>query len=165
SFADSPVASVAIWQRYLSYGAALGVARAAVAALPMGSESDDEAWSKQSGRWRLVHISYRNWPPGWGRAPGQVMFSGVLTAIVAGGGSAGVLYVLIRLVVAGRQVESGTEEFRIIGLWVLAGVLAIAMFWFVSSLVWLSYAVPDLKARAQIRGRLLRIHENRTEDS
>jgi len=165
SFADSPVASVAIWQRYLSYGAALGVARAAVAALPMGSESDREAWSKESGRWRLMHITYRNWPPGWGRAPGQIVFSGVFTALLAGAGSVVSLYVLTRLVVAGRQTDSGTEEFRVIGLWALAGFLALALFWFVSSLVWLSYAVPDLKARTRIRGRVLRIREDRTEDS
>src|SRR5207237_10501371 len=97
SFADSPVASVAIWQRYLSYGAALGVARAAVAALPMGSESDDEAWSKQSGRWRLVHITYRNWPPGWGRAPRQVVWSGALTFLAAGATAIGASILLIRL--------------------------------------------------------------------
>ena len=165
SFADYPVASVAIWQRYLSYGAALGVARAAVAALPMGSESDREAWSKESGRWRLLRISYRNWPPGWGRAPGQVVFSGVVTAVVAGAGAFGGLYVLTRLFGAGRQSDASTEQFRAIGLWVVAGVLAIALFWLVSSLVWLSYAIPDLKSRTRLHGRLLRVREDHSEDS
>src|SRR2546423_5291829 len=116
----------------------------------MGSESDREAWSKESGHWRLLRISYRNWPPGWGRAPGQVVFSGVLTAFVAGCGAVGAMYVVTRLVVAGHQTDSATEEFRVIGLWALAGVLALGIFWFASSLVWLSYAVPDLKARRQI---------------
>lgn len=39
-FPTLPPASVAIWDRYLGYGAALGVAAAAVHALPMGAEDD-----------------------------------------------------------------------------------------------------------------------------
>lgn len=40
-----------------SRGAALGVAPAAVAALPMRVESTQEAWSKQSGQWRLLETT------------------------------------------------------------------------------------------------------------
>jgi hypothetical protein len=46
-------ASMAIWDRYLGYGAALGVATAAVHALPMGAEDDHRAWSalEDGGGW------------------------------------------------------------------------------------------------------------------
>jgi Predicted membrane protein (DUF2207) C-terminal domain len=44
-FPTLPPASVAIWDRYVGYGAALGVATAAVHALPMGAEDDHRAWS------------------------------------------------------------------------------------------------------------------------
>jgi Predicted membrane protein (DUF2207) len=37
AFPDLPPAAVAIWDRYLAYGAAMGVARAAVRSLPMGA--------------------------------------------------------------------------------------------------------------------------------
>ena len=42
-FPRLPPASVAIWDRYLGYGAALGVAAAAAHALPMGAEDDHRA--------------------------------------------------------------------------------------------------------------------------
>jgi F0F1-type ATP synthase membrane subunit c/vacuolar-type H+-ATPase subunit K len=163
-FADYPVASVAIWQRYLSYGAALGVARAAVAALPMGSESVHEAWSKESGRWRLVHIEYPKWPPGYGNVPTRLVVSAVFTGLLAGAGLIGSLYGLARLIAAGTQTDKATNEFRTTGLWFLAIVVALAIFWLVASLVWLSYALPDVKARVQKRGRLLRLREEHNDD-
>jgi hypothetical protein len=54
---DPAPASVAIWDRYLGYGAALGVATAAVHALPMGAEDDHRAWSAFGGRWRVMKVS------------------------------------------------------------------------------------------------------------
>src|SRR5262249_10865494 len=51
-FPTLPPAAVAIWDRYLAYGAALGVAASSVQALPMGPEPDKEAWSPYGGRWR-----------------------------------------------------------------------------------------------------------------
>ena len=69
-FTDAPPAAVAIWDRYLSYGAALGVAAGAVRALPLGSESDKLAWTSYGGHWRMVKIDYpRRFPPGWGKPP------------------------------------------------------------------------------------------------
>jgi Predicted membrane protein (DUF2207) len=58
-FPTLPRASVAIWDRYLGYGAALGVATAAVHAVPMGAEDDHRAWSAYGGRWRMVKVRYR----------------------------------------------------------------------------------------------------------
>ena len=45
TFAEQPPAGVAIWDRHIAYGAALGVSHGAVAALPLGAESEHEAWS------------------------------------------------------------------------------------------------------------------------
>lgn len=72
-FAEYPPAGVAIWDRLLAYGAAMGVAHGAVRALPLGAESDTEAWSSMGGHWRIVRIRYpRLIPPGYGRHPGLV---------------------------------------------------------------------------------------------
>jgi hypothetical protein len=79
TFASQPPAAVAIWDRLLAYGAALGVAQAAVAALPLGAESEREAWSPVGGRWRVVRVRYPSrTPPGYGRHPALVAFVGLL---------------------------------------------------------------------------------------
>ena len=69
-FATHSPLTVELWDRLLAYGAALGVASGASRPLPMGVESDTEAWSAYTGRWRRLRISYpRRWPPGWGVDP------------------------------------------------------------------------------------------------
>jgi hypothetical protein len=77
-FADLPPSAIVVWDRFLGYGAALGVAAGAVRALPLGSESDTEAWSAVGGTWRIVRVSYpRGLPPGWGRHPFGVVWRGL----------------------------------------------------------------------------------------
>jgi hypothetical protein len=69
-FATHSPLQVELWDRLLAYGAALGVASGASRPLPMGVESDTEAWTAYGGRWRRVRVSYpRYWPPGWGADP------------------------------------------------------------------------------------------------
>jgi hypothetical protein len=68
-FPTLPPASVAVWDRYLGYGAALGVATAALQALPMGAEDDHRAWSAYGGRWRMVKVRYPRLSFIWGRKP------------------------------------------------------------------------------------------------
>ncbi|HLQ61502.1 MAG TPA: hypothetical protein VK131_06540, partial [Candidatus Acidoferrales bacterium] len=69
-FAGLPPTAVALRDRYLAYGAALGVAAAAVRAIPMGAENDRRAWTNYGGRWQQVAVTYpRGWPPGWGATP------------------------------------------------------------------------------------------------
>jgi len=79
NFAQQPPAAVAIWDRLLAYGAAMGVAPGAVRALPMGAESETHAWTAYGGRWRVVHIRYpERFPPGWGRSPAAAVGVGLL---------------------------------------------------------------------------------------
>lgn len=71
-FAGLPPTAVAVRDRYIAYGAALGAATAAVRAIPMGAESDRWAWTRYGGAWRQVRVSYpRLWPPAWGYSAGQ----------------------------------------------------------------------------------------------
>lgn len=89
-FGTLPPTAVAVRERYLAYGAALGVAAAAVRAIPMGAESDRRAWSSYGGRWRQLTVSYpKVWPPAWGASPGETIWRGLRL----GGGAAVVLYV------------------------------------------------------------------------
>ena len=51
---DASPLTVELWDRLLAYGAALGVAGGASGPLPMGTESDTDAWSAYRGPWRPV---------------------------------------------------------------------------------------------------------------
>src|SRR5205807_2179091 len=69
---------------YLAYGAAMGVAAGAVRALPLGSESEREAWSAYGGRWHVVRVRYpARFPPGWGRHPVAATARALATLAVA----------------------------------------------------------------------------------
>src|SRR5947209_4234987 len=84
NFASQPPAGVAIWDRLLAYGAAMGVAPGAVRALPMGAESETHAWTAYGGRWRVVHVRYpRRFPPGWGCKPAVAIALGLVWIVPA----------------------------------------------------------------------------------
>jgi hypothetical protein len=83
-FGEYSPLTVSLWDRLLAYGAALGLARSALGALPMGVEPDHEAWSSYGGRWRPVRIAYpRFWPLAWGAEPLVALPAGA--AAIAGG--------------------------------------------------------------------------------
>ncbi len=60
SFCEDPPTSAKRWERYLGYGAALGVARGA-SVLP---GDRNLIWAHHDGRWRRVRVTY---PRGWDR--------------------------------------------------------------------------------------------------
>ncbi len=84
AFDHAPAASVVVWERNLSYGAALGVAHEAVSALPFEAESRNSAWSRYGGDWHEVRISY---PERFGacQRPAWVLLSGLARAVFFGG--------------------------------------------------------------------------------
>ncbi|HEX6421906.1 MAG TPA: hypothetical protein VFZ79_00395 [Acidimicrobiales bacterium] len=83
-FAEQPPSAVAIWDHLLAHGTALGVAHGVVQALPLGAESEREAWSSVGGHWRVVRVRYpRRLPPGYGRHPAVVTLLGLLQLAVA----------------------------------------------------------------------------------
>jgi hypothetical protein len=83
-FADLPPAAVAVWDRYLPYGAALGVTHTASEVLDLGMGDRRRVWSSYGGRWRRVRVRY---PRFWGRygrgAPSLLVGAGL--AVLAGG--------------------------------------------------------------------------------
>jgi hypothetical protein len=84
NFAQQPPTATAIWDRLLSYGAAMGVAPGAVRPLPMGAESETQAWTAYGGRWRLVRVRYpQRFPPGWGRTPAVAVALGLALLVPA----------------------------------------------------------------------------------
>jgi hypothetical protein len=57
-FRRLPPAAVAIWDRYLGYGAGFGITRTAIAALPLGARNERRAWSTYGGVWHEVKLGY-----------------------------------------------------------------------------------------------------------
>lgn len=150
-FADLPPSAVAVWGGYLAYGAALGTARSAVRAIPMGAEEDRRAWSAYGGRWRVVRIRYpRVWPPGWGLS----WWMALVYAVPAG---------LIGAAVVMQAVSIAWPEPSRLGpvvgvlLAVPATVGAAAALWSIAAVLG---AVADLgSGEEEIRGLVLRLRE------
>jgi predicted membrane protein DUF2207 len=88
AFREKPPAGVAIWNRLLAYGVAVGVAHGTDAALPIGPTRDDEGWSPYQGLWRQVRITYPN-RFCYGEAPRRAALMSVV--VLAGAAIAGVV--------------------------------------------------------------------------
>lgn len=80
SFADLPPASVAVWNRYLSYGVAVGAARATGDAIDMGLGDHRVAWSHFGDVWHRVRIRYPRVWWRYGRTTRQIVIRALLVA-------------------------------------------------------------------------------------
>jgi hypothetical protein len=84
AFAELPPAAVAVWDRYLSYGDALGVTRVCSALLDLGMGDRKRVWSSFGGGWHRVRVHY---PKFWGRygATAPRVLIGALATLAMGG--------------------------------------------------------------------------------
>lgn len=155
-FPTLPPTAVAVRDRYIAYGAALGVAAAAVRAIPMGAENDHRAWSSVGGRWRQVTVSYpTSWPPAYGVAPGTAIWIGVRVA----GLSLLALWAISFLIGSGRIPISSpdrlTRDVAAAGL-VVSAVLVIA----VAVGLWLVLAgLVSLYGAREVTGDAIRLRQ------
>jgi Predicted membrane protein (DUF2207) len=150
-FPTLPPASVAIWDRYLGYGAALGVATAAVHALPMGAEDDHRAWSASGGRWRVVKVRYPRLGFAWRRRPPLAFLVGLAQAVAG--------YVGLRLMLGLRGWTDGFAEADQAARWVRTAstLLAVAALLVAGWGVWtMLRAVLDLVSRREVEGQVVR---------
>lgn len=161
---SAPPAAVAVWDRHLAYGVALGACPAAAQAVPIGPQRDDEAWSAYGGLWREVAIEYprRSYE---GEAPVKATLLGVGWSALAGL----VGFVLVRAagpmlfdIIDTVVTESGPAW---LGLVVFVGVafgLGVPFIWcgakLAKGLVTLARAVPDLASTpVSFEGQVLRV--------
>jgi hypothetical protein len=66
-FADLPPAAVAVWDRYLGYGAAVGATHLASAVLDLEMGNRRLVWSSFGGTWHRVRVRYPSFWPRYGR--------------------------------------------------------------------------------------------------
>jgi hypothetical protein len=138
---QAPIA-VTLWERHLAYGAAFGLATAAVRAIPMGAESDHRAWSSYGGEWRAVRIRYPHLvPPGWGVHPLIVLLRAGLAAAAA---------VVLLLLANDADIGSGYVA-------LLVAVVAVAGFAVLRALV-------DLGSTREVTGQILRLRTYGSDD-
>jgi hypothetical protein len=142
SFELLPPSGVVVWERHLAYAAALGVAPRSVRALPMGAESDTEAWTASSGDWRKVEVRYPRFRPGWGRHP--------LLALAIGGFGSYAGYNMLRAATGGIGFDD--KWLAIAG----SVALALALVVLARSLPQVLFGVLDLFASREVEGTVLR---------
>lgn len=148
AFAMQPPIAVALWERYLPYGAAFGVAPGAVRPIPMGAESDYRAWSSYGGRWRSVRIKYPDtMPPGWGKHPALALFQGLAVALVSGF----VLFGIVPPVLDAIPDAGGLE--LLIGAALVVVPAAVLLFGAAMAL----RALADLWSKTDVTGPILRL--------
>jgi hypothetical protein len=153
-FAEQPPHAVALWERLLAYGAALGVAPGAIRPIPMGSEPENRAWSTYGGRWHQVDVRYRH-GPSWGQHPGWALLQRLLVA------GFGVLlsWFLTPLLVDGLDEVDGVAEL------ILAALLAAPIMIAVGGVVLSVRAALDLFSTNEVTGEIVRLRLRRSEDS
>ena len=160
-FAEQPPAAVAVWDRILAHGTALGVAHGVVQALPLGAESEREAWSPVGGRWRVVRVRYPAWlPPGYGLHPGLALLYGLLLLAVG-------VPLALMCAAAFEMVADGDGVHRLEGALAAARVVVTILVGLVA--VWAGWMIlaglADLvSGRTTVEGRVLRVRNRYKDD-
>jgi hypothetical protein len=80
AFADLPPSAVAVWDRYLAYGAAVGTTRLASAVIDIGMADRKRLWSCFGGTWHRVRVSY----PRFGLRYGKKAHVPILRGLICG---------------------------------------------------------------------------------
>jgi len=58
AFGELPPSAVAVWDRYLAYGDALGVTHVSSAVIDLGMANRKQVWSSFGGQWHQVRVRY-----------------------------------------------------------------------------------------------------------
>lgn len=173
-FGEQPPAAVAIWDRVLAQGTALGVGHGVVRSLPLGAESDRRAWSSWGGRWRVVRVRYpRHLPPGYGRHPGIALLMGLahlvigipLLPVARGVADA------VRDSIASGGLTGGTGPGEVPGGAAVAITVVVAAVGTIAALVSVRGAALTLAGladlvtpRTAVEGRVLRFRDRSSDD-
>jgi hypothetical protein len=152
AFESLPPGAVILWERYMSYAAALGLARGAVSVIPMGAEDDERAWSAFGGEWREVQVSYPHSRIVWGRSPfGALVAGAVVTAF-----GTGWFWMAAQTGVFSEGIDTSNEFNKWAGI---AGLIVglIAAFIIFTGLRSIYLALADVGHKVPIEGEIIRL--------
>jgi Predicted membrane protein (DUF2207) len=162
-FGDTSPAGVAIWNRLLAYGAALGVAHGAVAALPLEQEDPDVAWSRVGGNWHQVHVEYPT-HFGYGERPLSVFLNGALRAVLWGVAAFVILPIAVDVVwnVGSDALESLSDaaSFGLVAAFVLVfvGVASYVLVNLADGVIRTYRGLADLRNTVEVVGQVVKRH-------
>lgn len=167
AFDELPPAAVVIWERYLSYGAALGAAHDAVQALPFAVEEPGTAWSRSTGTWRQIRIEY---PArfGYGESPGSVFFGGLVRAVFWGALCfvalpvvTDIAYSIIKDVLTTEQ-RTSNQLYIVLGLGAFVIIVGAYLFIrFLAGVIRLVRGFRDFGSHVTVEGPIVKAHQGR----
>jgi len=168
AFDNQPPASVAIWDRLLAYGVATGTARDATRGLPLIAEDPHSAWTRSTGSWREIHVSYPE-QFSWGKRPLYVFGEGIVRTAFWGGLGFVILPVLVFMgwaVVKDTLDRATINSAGINALMItVAGMLAILALYLSArtfgGLVRLVRGGLDLGKTRTLEGEVVKVHMGR----
>jgi hypothetical protein len=152
AFGDLPPSAVAVWDRYLSYGDALGTTRVCAAVIDLGMGNRKRVWSSFGGTWHRVRVRYPGFWPRYGKTGRSLITKGVLL----GGLGFVLLYYWARGVAAALRepaigenaVARYADPIRNVGVAVGAVLLGYGLYLLVRSII-------DVAAPATVTGQVL----------
>ncbi|TCB98452.1 DUF2207 domain-containing protein [Micromonospora zingiberis] len=146
-FDELPPASVAIWDRYLGYGAAVGATRLASAVLDLGMGDRSLVWSSYGGTWHRVRVRYPRLPR-YGRTLPRLLLSAAISGAVG--------FFLLKLFGPSADLFPTSDDpaTRIVAL-VAAGIVAGAVLLLAFGGYTLVRGVADLATERTITGEVL----------
>jgi hypothetical protein len=164
AFGNTPPSGVAIWDRLLAYGAAVGAAHGAVAGIPLEAEDPDVAWSRVGGTWHQVHIEYPT-HFGYGDRPITAIGVGLLRTV-----GFGALAFVILPIVADVVWSSGSDALEdgadsvllLVGLvagLVFAAIGAVLVVLLADGLIRLLRGLADYQATEEVTGEVVKHHQ------
>jgi hypothetical protein len=148
--------AVAIWDRLLAYAAAMGMARAAVRAIPMGREDDRQAWTSHGGAWRRITVTYPRLRPFWGSSTWEALIPALIYIMISS----------FFLIISNdfRKTDPGSDAGRTMSLagWIVGLVcLVVIAFW--GRVAW--FALSDLVTPArEVEGQVVRLRRFGSRD-
>ncbi|WP_433533497.1 DUF2207 family protein [Micromonospora sp. CA-263727] len=147
-FDELPPASVAIWDRYLGYGAAVGATRLASAILDLGMGDRTLVWSSYGGTWHRVRVRYPRFSPRYGQTLPKLLFRAVISIVIGG--------FLLKLFGSSFDLlPSSTDRAERIFTFVADGVVVLALLSLLSGAHTAVRGVADLVTERTLTGEVL----------
>ncbi|MEV6816179.1 hypothetical protein [Micromonospora sp. NPDC051296] len=147
-FDELPPASVAIWDRYLGYGAAVGATRLASAVLDLGMGDRTLVWSSYGGTWHRVRVRYPRFSARYGQTLPKLLLRAAINIVVG-------VFLLKIFGSSFDLVPSTTDQAARIFTFVADGIVVLALLSLVSGSYTAVRGVADLVTERTITGEVL----------
>ena len=152
AFAELPPSAVAVWDRYLSYGCALGCTRVSSAVIDLGMGNRKRVWSSFGGTWHRVRVRYPKWWPRYGKTAPRLIIRGLVATavgfVLVYFWASGVARIFREPAIGGSRADGLADSVRNVGLLLVALLLVYGLYVLLRTTI-------DLAAPRTITGQVL----------